>query len=226
MASKKHHIYFIKNIIESGPSSDDARLSNSLIAHALNQARSILLKRKLDNYKPISDFNFQTICLTLERTNPTTCALPFALPNECMVSRSTVELPRPLSTRWGTAFEVLFLDGRRMGRLSSSSFKRAKYSLSNLENKASYEIRDNRLYVYGDEVITKIQVRIIAEDPEDAMSVSCDPTDNEYPIDGELVIPMYEMTLQLLGISKQFPEDLFNDASAISQQISTVQERT
>jgi hypothetical protein len=46
-------------------------------------------------------------------------------------------------------------------------------------------------------------------------AVACsDSKTEQYPIDPDLVIPMYKMTLELLGVTYEFPEDRENNAAA------------
>ena len=98
MATLKEHVYFIQNIINKGPRSDDARYSNRFIAHALKQTRSLLLKRKIDKYHALSPQNYLTVCVPLELSSYHDCT---CIPDvfDCKVLKSTCELPQELVGR-------------------------------------------------------------------------------------------------------------------------------
>lgn len=220
MATKRTHVSFIQKIINKGAESDDVRIKNSVVAHALDQARVVLLKRELDKRKNISDFNYQTVCVDLTKQNPTICPIPFTLPDACLVSRSVNKLPKPVNAGWGEILQVQFLDGKSIGKMSLSSSHRAKYSMANLDEKTSYYIQDEYIYLLQEDCVEKIQIRGIWEDTDSAAANTCTPYSDEYPMDSHLTIPMYEMALNLLHVAYKFPEDIQNNATDVEVQAS------
>ena len=217
MASINEHMYSIRGIISRGVSSDDSRITNSLIEHSLNMARATLLKQRMDKFDDISESNYQPICITLQDSNPTECSLPFTLPNECMVKKSTAKIPLRITARWGSPSRVRFLDGRRIGNLTQAQAFDAQYSLSRPDLKASYFFQEQYLYILGDKNLKKVRLWDLFEDPKDADDISSCPVDTEaWPIDSDLVIPLYQLTLQLMGIAYNFPEDAMNDARDVA----------
>lgn len=76
-----------------------------------------------------------------------------------------------------------------------------------------------------------VLVEFVAEDPEEIADLAiCSETAQDQPcidsetleffIDPDLVIPMYQMTLQMLGMSFKYPEDDLNNSVSADLQKS------
>tara|TARA_R110000851_G_scaffold236923_3_gene389599 strand:+ start:1693 stop:2370 length:678 start_codon:yes stop_codon:yes gene_type:complete len=220
MATKSQHVYYVQNILNRGAKSDDARISNSLIAFTIDFVRALLIKRESNKYNHVSDANYQTVCVTLSEVDPTICSLPFTLPSRCRLTRSTTTIPKFLTAQWGDLSQVQYVDGRSIGKMSLPSSHRAEYSIS-LKDKVSYFFRDEYLYILNDLDLKKVQLSGIFEDPEEAnTSSSCDPLSDEYPLDSHLVSALYDMVIQKLSAAQQFPQDNMNN-TANDETIST-----
>lgn len=93
------HIYAVKAQLSRGSSPQSFKFSNDLIAHYLKNARSLLLKRKLDKEKMISSNNYQKFCLPLETADYADCPDCDVPDFDCNLLRGIVELPNSIRTR-------------------------------------------------------------------------------------------------------------------------------
>jgi len=221
MSNLLQHVYFIQNILSKGVTSDDTRISNRLVAHALKQARSRLIKIKLDKSDYISESNYQKLCVPLELHTYHDCSC-ITDNNDCQILRSIAEIPKYLVAKWGPAIQVIYLNGRRVPMASMTSNEYAEFSLTNNPKKTGYFMEENYLYVLNNKKLNTILIKGIWEDPEsvDDFNTAMCTNDNscadyyteDFPIDAELVFPMYQLAIELLGLSYQFPEDTRNDA--------------
>lgn len=221
MATFRHHIYFIKNILNKGVASDDVRINDRLIAHALKQSRTLLIKRKLERMENISDLNFQTFCLDLAPSTFHDCnCIPTVF--DCQILKSIQEIPAYLVSSTKHFIELRYLQGRKIDKTSYSNFLFAQSSLASAET-PTWFLYDKHVYVTNTLLLKKVLLRAIFEDPEIVIeencenSAPCTPYDEEFPIDGDLVIPMYKLAIETLGLSYKFPED--NENNARSNQI-------
>lgn len=223
MASLLVHVYFLQNLLNKGVPSDDTRLSNRLVAHALKQSRSKLLKQKLDTSIRISESNYQIICVPLEQHTFHDCSC-ITDNNECLILRSTENIPKYMMGKMGSTLQARYLDGRNIPMISITSNELAEYSLT-ANNKIGYFMDAERFYILNNLKLREITLKAIWEDPEeveDFNALTCDQVEDcpdvmsdEFPIDSELVYPMYQLSIDLLGYSYKFPEDTRNDGKAV-----------
>lgn len=214
MSSLSQHIYAVKNILSSGISSDDFQFSNRLISHYLKFSRSILLKRKLDKYHNVSDINYQTMCIELALQDYSDCVPEL----DCKILKSTIEIPNSITTNSTQNLKVTLLDGTKIDNLHKSVSKYTKYSLSG-EEEIYYFLQDGYLFITNCDTLPNVLVTGIFEDPIVADSECEDSKD--FPLDADLVMPMYEMTINMLRISQRFPQDNRNDSRNPEQVNST-----
>ena len=221
MATKRQHVYAISNILNQGPRSDDSRISNRLIAHFLNMSRGLLLKRRMDRKHSMSDANYLTYCDTLVPSKFFDCD---CVPEEfnCLILRSTKVIPDYISSQDGVSIEVRNpFSGELIDYASLSSSKLAKHSLTS-SNTPTWFIHNKHLYITHTLTLDKVIIRLIPEDPEalkkyqscEGSSICYDPEDDNYPIDTDLVQPMYNLTLEMLAKSYQFSQDDENNTKA------------
>jgi len=219
MLTIKEHIYAIQNILNRGPKSDDARLSNSLVEHFLNVARSRVLKQKLNQLHHISSFNYQSFCLELEEVKYSDCSC-IPAKAKCKVLRSKVKIPQSLNYRHNNGIIVQTIDGHSIPNSKPSSNHLAKYSLSKANTKPHYFIENGYLYILNNLNLKQVKVKMISVNPRDLSSFtdcytanSCYSANSPYPIDQELVDSVYRLTIELLNISNSIPEDKVNNSS-------------
>lgn len=226
MATYNEHIYAIKNILNKGVASDDSRITNRLIGHYLKQSRALLIKRRLDKYNHISHLNYNTICVPLETSNYHDCN---CIPDRfnCKILKSTCSIPQELVTNWGSTLVIKYADGRQMSRTNITRDNLTKYSLSQKETAdQGWFLENGYLYILNSDKLSVVLLTLLASDPESVSNFcTCAPTsesqpcydlnNDEFPIDGDLVMPMYEMTRNFILESFKLPEDNENNSKSV-----------
>lgn len=216
-----HHCYAIRNLIHKGPSSDDSPYSLRFIAQMLSVARARLIEQKADKYTYISEQSFQSLCITLEEGQYHNCCDGPTL--NCTVLKSTIELPKFLNTRWGDFIKVTTLDGAVIPKVSMTQDRLSEFSLTRKPDSLGYLIHDNKLVILGSKFLKQVLVNSLFADPEQIEELNCNSSnsdtcpdfyDTEYPIDPDLIDPMYKLTLDLIYNSMRVPQDLENNAKA------------
>lgn len=215
-----HHVYAVKNILAHGSPSDDFSFSNRLIAHLLQVSRSRLIEQKADKYNFISEQSYQSLCVDLAKASFHNCCEAPA--TDCQVLKSTIEIPRFLNTRSGNHLKVMDLEGTTINEYSLTSSKYSQYSL--IGPQVGWFMHDNHLYVINNSFIETVLLNALFDNPQEINELSCpvdeDCTDfmaQEFPIDSDLVDPMYKMTIQMLVGSMELPKDLEQDAKDQTQ---------
>lgn len=215
------HIYAVKNLTNHGVASDDSRFSNALISHLLKVTRSKLIEMKADKYYFISDQSFQSLCVKLEPgTFHNCCEGPEV---DCYILKSTITIPKVLNTRWGDFLKVTTLDGRTLSKTSMTANSLAQYTITNKKPKLGWFIHDGRLYILNNTKIETILLNGLFNDPKEISELNCkvgqnncpDPYEDEFPIDSDLIDPMYKMTIEYLLKGYSIPEDNENNARAL-----------
>lgn len=219
--TRNQHIYAIKNLINKGIASDDSRITNSLILHYLSSARSLLLKRKLDKDHNISEHSYIRICVELVKDTYHDCN---CIPDQlgCQILRSKCKIPSDVLTRWGKGITVKSVNGQVIDKTSITQNDLAQHSLSGAGDQVGWFIEDSYLYILNTLTLPMVIVKGIWADPT-AVDNYCgcedsdndgpcyDPNKDEFPIDPELVMPMYEMTMSFIRQAFGFPEDNENN---------------
>lgn len=216
MATSREHIYAILNIYNAGPSSDDSIIPEPLVLHYMNVTRSLLLKRKADK-GALSDRNKQSFCLDLVPSKffDCSCIMP---EHNCIILRARQPLPEYLSTKDKALIEVRLLDGTVLNQTSYTTLKKASFSRTG-ENKISWFIFNSFLYVVGSLKLEKIVVSGVFDDPLSVSKFvnceeggSCYDDLSAYPIEPDLIHPMYTMVLDMIIPTKNLPQDDENNA--------------
>lgn len=226
MATLKEHVYAIQNVINRGPQSDDNRFSNRLIAHYLKNARSLLIKRKLDKMTNLSDLSYQTLCVPLEVATYHDCSC-ITDQFDCQVLKSICQLPKDIVARNKSSIVVRNIIGQKIDSTNISRNDLAAYSISNKQTSVGWLIENGKLVLLNtDLTLPHVLLTALWEDPEkldnycgcgsdDSLSPCYDSLEQEFPIDADLVMPMYEMTLKFMQITQTYPEDNLNNAKDV-----------
>lgn len=217
------HIYAVKNLINRGIASDDARFTNALIAHLLKITRSKLIEMKADKYYFISDQSFQSLCVNLELGTFHNCCVAPEVDKECYVLKSTIIIPKVLNTRWGDFLKVTTLDGRTLSKTSVTANLLAKYSVTNKVPKPGWFIHDGHLYLLNNKKLEIVLLNGLFADPKEISDLNCAEAnadcpgiyEEEFPLDSDLLDAMYKMVLEYLRNGYALPEDNENNAKAV-----------
>jgi hypothetical protein len=209
------HVYAVKNLLSSGPSSDDFSYSNRLIAHYLGVARTRVLQQKVNKYHFVSEQSYQDWCVDLEEASYHDCCDIGAV--GCPLLRGVIKVPKFLNSRWGSHVKVTDLAGVVIPQTSMSQVRLSGYGL--VKPKTGWFLHNNYPYIVNNLNLKKILFNSLFEDPEEIHDLNCATTaancpeylDSEFPIDPDLIDAMYRVALEFL--TKRTIPDLENNAN-------------
>lgn len=225
MATLREHIYAVKNLVEKGLASDDSNYSERLIGFLLKSTRSQLIKEKLNKYREVSPFSYQTICIPLELQTYHDCS---CIPAElgCKILKSTCKIPADLLSKWGSTLTVRLASGVKLDELTITQNNLSQYSQTNKNPKMGFFVEDQHIYVLNSTNLKVVLLSAVWEDPETIKDFcKCGPggdiTDepcydverDEFPIDSELSRAMRLMVLSELTSTYNLRKDTVNNAS-------------
>lgn len=232
MATLNEHVYAVQHLLNAGPVSQSRKYPDRLVAHFLKSSRSILLKRKIERGTWISEQNYVTICVPLEKVEYADCPGCNLPDTGCTLYRSTITIPRSIVVKHKDTFRVRTITGTIVSRFTLTNNQYDGYSNASDENFMGWFIVGERLYILSDNPITLVLLELIPEDPEEISDLDpCkDPTEDApcilssqetFPIDGDLVDAMYDMTMKRLLVSERLPQDNVNN----SKYTETIQDK-
>lgn len=213
------HISAVRAIIANGPASDDLSYSDRVISHFLQITRAFLIERKADKYRYISDQSFQSVCLELELGSFHNCCDTPDI--ECYILKSTIKIPKLLNSKWGSFIKVMDLAGNIIPEFNLTNNKYAQYGL--IPPTIGWFPHDGYIYVINNKQLVKILVNGLYVNPTEVLEINCvngvgtncnDFASAEFPIDSDLIDPMYKATLEYLLQSERIPNDIENNARA------------
>lgn len=212
-----HHISAVRAIIANGPTSKDTPFSDRLIAHFLQITRAFLLERKADKYRYISDQTFQSVCLDLELGSFHNCCDTPDL--NCNILKSVIKIPKLLSARWGNFIQVMDFNGNVISEFNQTNNKYSSHGI--LTTTLGWFMHDGYLYIINNKKLEKVLLNALFTNPTEISQINCangtssncdDYGTEEFPIDEDLIEPMYKATLEFLLRSEQNINDTENNA--------------
>lgn len=214
------HVYAIKNVLSRGPISDDFRLSDRLIAHYLQVARARLIEQKIDKYYYISEQSYQDLCINLELSSfHDCCNMPEF--EDCKIMKSITEIPKFLNSRWGNHLKVMDMVGNVLPEISLTQSKYSKYAL--VPQTIGWFLHNNHIYLVNTKVLSNVLLNALFASPEDINNLNCpgdgtncpDFMSEEFPIDSDLIDPMYRVALELMSAAYNFSIDTENNTKDV-----------
>ena len=224
----------VQSQYSKGVKSDDSRLSNRHIYHKLVSSKNKLVAQQSKKKQKISDWNYIVLpCVELIPVDSHEC--PCIPATGCKVYRTKYKLPKTLTNlnthliQW-----VMTIDSSKLvdeiTREGYLYIAGNKYTSKHLR----YILENGYLYVYGETIPKFIKIKLLAEDPIEAYSFpsackeNCEDCntdcssifDKEFPIDGDLVDTLIEMSIQELVIlfSQNQEDQTNNSADTIREQ--------
>jgi len=209
------HIYAVKNILNRGSAPQSSRITNRLIEHYIDRT--------------LQSVNVQSICLPMEEANFDDCSDCDIPSLSCKLFKSTISIPNIITSRWNYSGQVRAIDGTLIDPFNLTQNRYKKYSISSKENQGWF-IKDNYIYIVGDNHIDLIVFQAIFSDPTKVQELqpcsdagSSTPcikgSTTEFPLDDDLVRPLYQLTLEMLGMSQYFKEDKLLNQDDDSQEL-------
>lgn len=204
------------NIVYGGLIPDDSDISQKLVEYHIEQYRALLIKQELSTRGKVPENYLQHFCVTMEKVDKSACC---GIVTNCEVMRSTTKLPKFINSN-GKAFvqSVSSVDGST--HFSRTSFYEIKFNSSNrfTGTKQKYYLKDDYLYVVNKDILEKVAVSGIIENPSELSTfyncsgTQCFTSDSEYPISADMANLIVDMVIKnRLAIMRGMPKDLKND---------------
>lgn len=198
------HIYAIKELDTNGQVNDDYPFSNDFIAHMLRVARSAVLENKLSKYHPVSHHNYESVKMELINGGPTGCS-------DLTCHKITKEkVPSIIRSRRGDAINVTDLDGNSIARTTMMRYK----TWAKADNKPKWYIVGGKIVIVNNNLLDWILVHGLFEDAPTSCDVVTGQCNDDFPIDADLVDPIYKITLDYLSKARNNGQDTANDANS------------
>ncbi len=217
----------VQSAYSKGVQSDDSRLTNRHIYNALVTNRQRLIVQQARKRQKLSDWNFIVLpCVELIEVPAHECSCLMEL--GCRVYRTKYPLPKVLTDLNRHIISWVFTIDNSM-KIEEASREEILYIKGNkyTSGKQKYVLENSHLYfpVRGG-TPGVVKVKLLAEDPVEAYNypsmcgdcVDCEDceaiVDKEFPIDGELLQTVIEMTAEeLIGIFWKGQEDQTNNTA-------------
>ena len=213
----------VQSLYSKGVQSDDSRLSPRHIYNKLVSVRSYLLLQQSKKRQKISDWSYQILpCVELIDVPVTDC--PFVTHNTFKVKRTKYRLPKPITGIISHNIEWVFsLDNKvkfdESNRLEMLHIKGNRFT-ANLNR---FIPDDGYLYIYGKQLPEVVKVKMLCEDPAEAISFkyACKednpcytPLEMEFPIETGYIDLMLEMVYkELVELFNTQKEDVKTNAN-------------
>jgi len=218
------HIDYLRGLIRQ--ISDDSVFSDKYLYKTLSDARSKILKQRVNSgYKPTA-WSYNTICVPFEKAEFHDCD---CIETGCKVMKSVIEIPEPVAIKDRALITLTDLSGANViGNRSSRRVKASKYSPIS-KGKVFWDIVNRKIVVFNDLETEIYLVKAIFAEPYDLNdipkynlfgeceddSVKCFNPDTDYfPIDQGLNSDMYAIALEMLNVSFKAIEDRSNDGQS------------
>ena len=218
MAKYKELVYMVQDLLKN--SSNDGYYTEDHIIFLLDKARAVLLDNRYTKvHQEIPESNYQTICITLEKTNKISNV-------ECSGSilKSKEEIPDTLNVSSPLVYPSSYFLNTEVSYVSPERFRFVGHNKW-LQNIIYVTEFNNHLYLTSAnpqyEYLEKLEVKGIFENTEEAASLSCnspssenkcDILEQEYPIEEILQIPLIEMVVKEISTGLYKPKDDENNA--------------
>lgn len=199
---------------------NDSLYPDQFLYSLLRITASKLQYQRIEKYKAVNDFNWQTFCIPLIKAKSHDCD---CVQVGCDVLKSVNELPRPLIGANRLMFKVLTLGEEPIPKRSAAEIKTDNED-DIKAGEPGYMIRNNRLVIWNNVKWKAVQVSGIWEDPTEWIGLSlCDEDGSLIPpcqdvletnlnLDGHLVFDMYRMVLSLLRLPLNLVDDMTSDS--------------
>ncbi len=231
MSTYKEIIYLILDELKL--SSDDSTFTEEHILYLINNYRSFLLKQRYsDIKKQIPDSNYQEICLDLEEV-PTMDNCPCIL--DAYFMKSTKKIPTLMNNSNTKVYSDIYIQGEipfinkdRMKYVGYNKFIPTKTYATISSNQYLYLksfletivlVDSIKLYGVFQDALEASKLKCHCD--EDTCNISCDPLDNEFPLEISLIPPLVELVVKELSRSIYAPKDEINNANDNLDQVTT-----
>lgn len=211
--------------------SDDSSFNEEHIAFLAGKYRALVLEQKYSGLKkPVSDSNYQTICLDLKKSEGTN-------PCDSTYLKSTVKIPSTLGLGNYKVYsydyfngEITYISEDRMKYVGYNKYlQNIIYCTKGIDDYL-YLKSSNPQFLY----LEKVNMSAVFTDPKEAAELQCDESnktcdylDTEFPIEEALVPNLIGMVVkELLGASYRPEDDVNNAADDLANLAAFIQRNT
>ena len=190
---------------------ESEKLSRLQIALWINTYRAMLIKQDVDKDRDINPLYTQTIEMNINKINE----------NGNCVYKSNQKLPALIDFNYSTGVvSVKDMFGNLIQLGSETKMKYQKYRKFTCSHYIAY-IKDDYIYVQGGpNLIEKVQVQVIAEDPTE-LKDCYDPDTDQYPITAAMWAIIKQLIFDRdLSVMKTSTSDTTNDSNDDNQNIN------
>lgn len=201
--------------------SDDSEYSDEYLYKLLSDTRALILYQEIQKHRKLSEWNFQTFCISLESSTYHDCSCIDDL--GCKVMKSTQKIPKPLLSRYKNFFKVYNINqDYEVDKTTPLKLKRDKLSLTR-SGKRGYDIVNEKLVLFNSVGTDTLLIRGLFEDPAyitlnsacaDQTETCTNITDAEFPVDTRFIPIIKEMILKQLVPLQKLPADVTNNAAS------------
>ena len=229
MITLRKIIYDIREILRGGNLvSDDDPISDRQIEYWISEARSLLIRQRIDKGQSVSDNITQTLNnIEVEQVEQSS---NINLLSGCYIYRTKLPTPATIETQ-----QTDLLLQVRSSLLGSDAYTllpegAAPYSMYNKFGKKFIKVYSNSGYLYLQNVPTlleTISMTGVFSDPKDAAEYSnddgspCFTYDSEYPISSDMLLPLKGMIMEthFKYIIKPLSDNTNNGAFNLEEQV-------
>lgn len=213
-----HLISDLRNISTSGSNPVEFKIEDSQILFWCNEIRTMLISQAISKKQDISDTWIQIIsCLDLEQVDSSECC---EVTTDCYILRTSLKIPNTIET-WmdNTILKVTKPTGEIITKSNPYKAQYSSYS-KYTANKPTWFIKNNRIYITSEQLLEKINVWGIFENPSELSTFvscggdSCFTYESEYPCSLKMANDITNIVLKTkIYPYLQLPADNTNDAA-------------
>lgn len=206
-----------RNTASSGPTAADFRISDEQIGYWVNEVRSTLINQAIQKKQDFSDVWIQQIkCLDLIPVDIAECC---EIDLDCTILRTVKQIPASIETDGNNLImAVTGVDGTPLQKLNlfrSRFINSSKYT----KNKPFWYVKNNYIYIGNGDLLGKISITGIFENPADLASyntcdgVPCYTKDSNYPVSLKMASMITDIIIQTkVRPFLTFNQDTSNDS--------------
>lgn len=212
-----HIVSDLRNIATSGSNPIEFKIEDMQLLFWINEVRAMLISQAISKKQDISDTWVQIIsCLELELVDNSECC---EVTTDCYILRTVLEIPSTIET-WmdNTILKVTKPTGEIITKSNPYKAQYSSYS-KYTSNKPTWFIKNNRIYITSEQLLEKINVWGIFENPSELSTFvscggeSCFSYDDEYPCSLKMANDITNIVLKTKVYPYlQLPADNTNDA--------------
>ncbi len=192
----------------------------------LKTARAKVLENLARDFRHISEWNYSTICFKLIKTKAHNCnCIPDYLEQDCLVLKSEITIPQAIRGRNKSLINFFTVGGEKIALYTEQEWMIFKNDDIRSRELAG-SIVDGKLIIWNNKKLKVAKLTLLAADPavfgdipvcnnegEYVTNECYNVYDQDFYLDEELKDAVYRLSLDLMKITLQIPQDQTNDTN-------------